>query len=291
MSTSAIHDIGYRGYDGRRLGRGYILRSLFTYSLRSVYGLGRPVKSKVLPFALFAAMTLPALASVAALAAFKEPEALIPYAGYAVYLQPLVAIFVASQAPVVASRDLRFHVVPLYFSRPPSGFDYVLAKFAAFTTALTVLLATPVLILYAGAAMTRQPDLGRHTTDAAAALGGVLVFSLVLAGMGLVIASYAPRRGFGVAAVMAVYLISFAATSVVQGIASINGNDDAVGWAGLATPFYLVDGIQVWALGAAPATPEPPPPGAAGWVFAGTAAAIVLLSVAGMFLRFRKAGG
>ena len=38
--TGAIHDIGYRQYDGPRLGPAYIRRSLTVQSLRGAYGLG-----------------------------------------------------------------------------------------------------------------------------------------------------------------------------------------------------------------------------------------------------------
>ena len=35
-----IHNIGYRSYDGLRLGRSYATRSLYSQSLRGAYGLG-----------------------------------------------------------------------------------------------------------------------------------------------------------------------------------------------------------------------------------------------------------
>ena len=63
--TSVIHDIGYRHYDGPRLGRAYAVRSLYLHGLRAAYGLGRPAKAKIMPFFLFAIMLLPAAISVA----------------------------------------------------------------------------------------------------------------------------------------------------------------------------------------------------------------------------------
>src|SRR5215468_2741133 len=63
-AAGVIHDIGYRKYDGPRLGRWYLVRSLFSQSLRGAYGLGRPVTSKVMPVLLFAGMILPALITV-----------------------------------------------------------------------------------------------------------------------------------------------------------------------------------------------------------------------------------
>lgn len=293
--TSVIHDIGYRHYDGKRLGRAYAVRSLFTHNLRAAYGLGRPVKAKILPFFLCAIMLLPAAISVAVTAIAAQVGAgtnveLIRYSAYAVYLQPLIAIFLATQAPVLASRELRFHVTPLYFSRPLSRLDYVLAKFAAFTTALFILLATPVTILYLGALVTKQKHLGTHTLHWLGGLAGCLIFALVLAGLGLVVAAFTPRRGFGVTAVMAVYLLSTTAVAAVQGIAENQTQFKLAQWAGMFAPFNLVDGVQVWALSAKQSAPEPPPSGAGGPVFTLVCAALIAGSVAILYLRFRKAG-
>ncbi|MCW2946987.1 MAG: hypothetical protein JWR24_3704 [Actinoallomurus sp.] len=293
--TSVIHDIGYRHYDGPRLGRGYAVRSLFVHNLRAAYGLGRPAKAKIMPFLLFAIMLLPAAISVAitafsASAGLGKSLPLIRYSAYAVYLQPLIAIFLAAQAPVLASRDLRFHVTPLYFSRPLSRLDYVLAKYGAVATALLILLATPVTIVFIGALATEQKHLDTHTVQFLAALGGCVIFALVLGGIGLVVAAFTPRRGFGVTAVMAVYLLSSAAVASVQGIAESQTRFGIARWAGLFTPFDLVDGVQVWALRLKQSAPEPPPSGLGGPVFTLACAAIVAGSLAILYLRFRKAG-
>lgn len=302
--TSTIHDIGYRHYDGPRLGRAYVLRSLFVHNLRAAYGLGRPAKAKVMPFLLFAAMLLPAVGSVAALALTKEPNALIRYSAYAVFLQPLIAIYLATQAPVIASREMRFHVVPLYFSRPLGRFDYVLAKFGALATALFILLATPVTLLYAGALATREPKkatpgeppppklpgIGEHTAHYLEGLAGCVLFALVLAGLGLVVTAFTPRRGFGVASVIAVYLVSLTVVTIVQGIAESQSKYTVSGWAGLFTPFYLVDGVQVRLLGARASTPQPPPGHLGGVVFAAACAVLIVAAVGIVYARFRKAG-
>ncbi|MCO5969483.1 ABC transporter permease [Actinoallomurus soli] len=293
--TSVIHDIGYRHYDGKRLGRAYAVRSLFTHNLRAAYGLGRPVKAKIMPFLLGAIMLMPAAISVAVTAIAAQVGAgrdiqLIRYSAYAIYLQPLIAIFLAAQAPVLASRDLRFHVTPLYFSRPMSRLDYVLAKYGAFTTALYMLLATPVTILYIGALVTKQKHIGSHTVHWLAALAGCLIFALVLAGLGLVVAAFTPRRGFGVTAVMAVYLLSTTAVAAVQGIAENQTQFGVAQWAGMFAPFNLVDGVQVWALRAKASAPEPPPSGLGGPVFTLVCAALIVGCVAILYLRFRKAG-
>jgi ABC-2 type transport system permease protein len=314
MSTStAIHDIGYRHYDGPRLGRAYVLRSLFVHNLRAAYGLGRPGKAKVMPFLLAAFMLVPAAGSVAVVALSKQPGALIGYSKYAVFLQILIAIFLASQAPVLAARELRSHVVPLYFSRPVERLDFVVAKHAALTTALFLLMAAPVTLLYAGALVTRDqmkplggpvavngaaapgggpagPSVGEHTLHFLGGLAGCLVFALVLAGIGLVVAAFTPRRGFGVAAVMAVYMVTSATVLIVQGISQSIGDYEVAGWMGLFTPFNLVDIVQVRLLGADRAAPFIPSSSLGGPVAALLCVAIVAGSITILSARFQKAG-
>ncbi|WP_431043213.1 ABC transporter permease [Streptomyces sp. P1-3] len=246
---ASIHNIGYRHYDGPRLGRAYARRSLFSQSLRGAYGLGRSAKSKVLPMILFAVMCLPALIIVAVAVYMKTGRLPLEYTRYALYLQAVIGLYVASQAPQSVSRDLRFKTVPLYFSRPIKSADYVAAKFAAMTSALFILTAAPLLILYVGALLAKL-DFAEQTKGFAQGLVSVALLSLLFAGIGLVIAAVTPRRGFGVAAVIAVLTISYAATGVIQGIAFNQDNTDAISWFGLFSPITLIDGVQTAFLGA-----------------------------------------
>ena len=63
--TGSIYDLGYRRYEGPRLGRAHAVRSLFAHSLRSSYGIGRGGRAKIAPIAL-----LVLVAALAALNAF-----------------------------------------------------------------------------------------------------------------------------------------------------------------------------------------------------------------------------
>ena len=117
----AIHDIGYRHYDGPRLGRGYLRRSLFAESLRGSYGFGRSTRSKIMPILLLAGICLPALIVSIVTAAFRADQLPITYTAYLFQVQVVIAIFVAAQAPAIMSRDLRYRVISLYFSRPRTG--------------------------------------------------------------------------------------------------------------------------------------------------------------------------
>ncbi|MFF9814620.1 ABC transporter permease subunit [Streptomyces sp. NPDC014006] len=253
-AQSRIHDIGYRSYDGPRLGRAYARRSLYTQSLRGAYGLGRSAKSKVLPMLLFVVMCVPAAIMVAVAVATKAKDLPVDYTRYAIIMQAVISLYVASQAPQSVSRDLRFKTVPLYFSRPIETADYVRAKFAALASALFLLTATPLLVLYVGALLAKL-DFADQTEGFGQGLVSVALLSLLFAGIGLVIASVTPRRGFGIAAVIAVLTISYGAVSVVQGIAYAQNSTGAIAWLGLFSPTTLIDGVQSAFLGASSAFP------------------------------------
>ncbi|ROO91162.1 ABC-2 type transport system permease protein [Actinocorallia herbida] len=307
MST-AIHDIGYRHYDGPRQSHAQTVRALYVHNLRTLFGFGRGAKAKIIPFALLAMLMLPALADIVVKAVVKEAEFIVPLQAYGYGFQPLIAIFLAAQAPVAASREIRYRVVPLYFSRPVGPRDFVLAKFGAFTTALLLLTALPMTLMYVGYLFTRpgivdaasQEGSFRDAADIATvaeatgqwalALVGALLLALVLSSFALLVAAFTPRRGFGVAAVIALYLMSNAIVGIVQGIADTRGAYELAGWMNLFTPVKLVYGTQVSLFGAAEAPIIYSPPDGAGVVFLLFCVLIVAGSLAALHARFRKAG-
>lgn len=290
VPAGRIHDIGYRHYEGPRLGRAYVLRSLYVHNLRSCYGLGRPVKSKIFPFLLSVFMLVPAAGSIAVVAITGRGELLIPYSSYGMVLQLLVAIFLAAQSPVIAARELRSHTVPLYFSRPVGFVDYVVAKYGALATAIFLLMAAPITLLYVGSLVTKVHHPMNQLGHYLLALIGCVLFALVLAAVGLLIAAYAPRRGFGVAAVMAVYLVSSALVLILQGIAFSRGDYGLQGWMALFQPFTLVDMVQVNLLGGRQEGRLSAAGTLGGLVALAVCAALVAGALALLYGRFRKAG-
>ncbi|MFG3254085.1 ABC transporter permease [Streptomyces sp. NPDC048172] len=243
-----IHNIGYREYEGARLGRAYARRSLFSQSLRGAYGLGRSAKSKVLPMILFAVICMPAAIIVAVAVATKADELPVGYSEYVLMLQPVIGIFIAAVAPQMVSLDLRFKITPLYFSRPIERGDYVAAKYAALSAALFVFTAFPVVIMYVGALLAKL-DFGESTKGFLQGLVFCAVFALLHAAIGACMAALTPRRGFGIAAIIVVLTIPFFLISALQGIAMEQDADSAIGWLGLASPGSLMDGLQSKFLG------------------------------------------
>ncbi|MEF9912099.1 ABC transporter permease [Streptomyces sp. P5-A9] len=289
--TSRIHNIGYRSYDGVRLGRAYARRSLYSQTLRGSFGLGRSAKSKVLPMLLCGVMCLVSLILVAvAIATPGMTKLPIKYTDFAIYLQAVIGLFIASQAPQAVSRDLRFKSVPLYFSRPIERVDYVLAKFAAMTSALLILTGLPLVILFVGALLAKF-DFADQAKGFGQGMVSVALLSVLFAGLGLVVAALTPRRGFGVAAVIAVLTITYGAVSTVQAIAWQTDSAGAITWLGLFSPITLIDGVQTAFLGATSAFPGGVGPGAAaGVVYLLVVLALVAGSYAVLMRRYRRVG-
>ena len=286
--TGAIHDIGYRHYDGPRLGASYIRRSLFVETLRGAYGLGRTARSKVVPIGLLALLALPALAVGIVTGYFGLLDLPIGYTQYVFSFQVAVTIFVAAQSPAVMSRDLRFRVAALYFSRPLSRQQYVQAKFAGMTAALFILMALPVTLLLAGALLAELP-VGEQLPDYLRAIAGAAIAALVLAAIGLLVAAMTPRRGLGVAAVVGVLLVLSGLQATVMAMAAEFGNDTFAGYTGLISPYTLVDGVVSGLLGAETSIIEEPPGVLGVAIFVAVVVLIIAGCYAGLVGRYRKA--
>jgi ABC-2 type transport system permease protein len=286
--TGEIHDIGYRHYDGPRLGASYIARSLYVDTLRGTFGLGRSARSKIMPFLLAALMVLPTVA-IGIVTSYFDLQALpLPYTRYAFSFQVVITIFLGAQAPAAMSRDLRFKVAPLYFSRPLSRQQYVRAKFAGMATALFILVGVPITVLFIGAWLADLP-FDDQWPDYLRAMGGAAVLALLLAGIGLVVAAMTPRRGLGVAAVVGVLLVTSGLQATVRAMAEEFGNDTFAGYAGLLSPFSLTDGIVTMVFGGDSVMGTPPQGAVMAAVFCVVAVLLLLGSYAVLVRRYGKA--
>ncbi|BFV58161.1 ABC transporter permease [Kitasatospora sp. CMC57] len=241
--SGVIHNIGYRGYQGPRLGRGYATRSLLVQGLRAAYGLGRSGKSKVLPMLVAAVLALPAVVIVAVGIITKADRLALGYPEYLEVLGIFPLIFLASQAPVLMSRDLRHHTVPLYFSRPITRGDYVRARFLAMAAAMMLLMTVPLVVLYLGALLTGLP-FGSNTGHFAQGLFAALLYSLLYSAVGLLIAAATPRRGFGVAAIMGVMFVSNLLAGILYGFGGgVGPAPESANWVAVLSPTTLVQGL------------------------------------------------
>jgi ABC-2 type transport system permease protein len=315
--TGVIHDIGYRRYTGRRLGRAQIIRALYWHSLRSAFGIGRGAKAKIVPVITFVVICLPAVANAVGVA--QGQPRLFPYDTYVFQLRVVVMIiYIAAQAPELVSRDLRSHVLPLYFCRPLRRMDYPLAKLAAFITACLAMIEIPLLLLYVGTiAQAHSGSAIWHQTKAL--IPGLLVglmWAVLLASIGLALASLSGRRAYATGAiaifffltwVLAGILIAVTQRNVVRAVAPPKGlppgaplppgghfeqtvqvPTTATHLSGLVSPFTTLDGVRQWLGGTSPTFL--PGVGHYGPLYGVMLIVLLAASVGGLFARYRKAG-
>lgn len=286
-----IHDLGYRPYIGPRLGDGAVARAFFVTGLRNTYGLGRSGRSKVLPMLLLGLIVLPALILVGVLVQARSilgvDEHFVAYSTYPITTQLLISVFVASQAPALISRDLRFRTISLYLARPMRRTTYVLVRLASLTVATFLLIAAPLLLMYVGGLLADLP-VGRETELFLAALVGAALLAMCLACLAALVSALTIRRGMAVAAVIVVLLVSYTVVSTIQGIALDAGNETVGEIAGLFSPYTLVNGVQVFLFDSPAATPTPPTSDAVGVLHLVAVAVMVLGSLGAMLLRYRR---
>ena len=289
--TGVIHDIGYRPYSGERLGEGAVAWSLFVTGLRNCFGLGRSARSKALPMILLGMMLLPALILVGVLVQAKDllgiNEQIVPYSTYPITTQLLISVFVASQAPALVSRDLRFRTLTLYLARPLRRTTYVLVRMASLTAATFILVGLPLLVMYVGGLLADLP-VGRETELFLEALVGALLLAGCLAGPAALVAALTTRRGLAVAAIIVVLLVSYAVVSPIQGIGTEEGHDTIAQVAGLFSPYTLLNGLQVWLFDSPSAMPTDPTGDGVGLLHLLAVFVVLIGSVGAMLWRYRK---
>jgi ABC-2 type transport system permease protein len=286
-TVGTIYDLGYRHYDGPRLGRRGAVGAIVGAGLRAVFGLGRSGRSKILPWGALVLGLLPAGIAVAIRVLVGDIVDLYSYENYLWGIGALLPIFVAAQAPELVVNDIRHRVLPLYFSRPIGRFDYVFAKLAALSLALLGLTLLPVLVLFGGRVLAAE-DLVAALGDEIGALPGIIgsgvLHAVVLASLGLAICSLAARRAYAAGAVLAVFLIG----SVVSG--TFQGQPDlGLEWvAPFTNPLAILDGAREWLFGGSVAE-SPVAAADLPLVTYGLAAAILLgISLAILAIRYRR---
>ncbi len=287
-ATGAIYDLGYRGYDGPRLGRSAAVATLFWHTLRAAYGWGRSGRAKIVPWGLSAFALAPAVVS-AAVSALVPLEGASPftYDNYLFGLAAILSLFVAAQAPELVSSDQRHRVLSLYFSHALERSDYALAKLAAMIAAVFILCFAPMLVLFLGAVLV-APDvagaLGDQLGNLAQVVGAPLIYAVPLSALGLAIAAWTPRRAYATGAIIAVFIV----TAAVAGILEQATSGRLADYAQLINPFVAADGARDLLVGGN--NPEAPisRSGLPLWVFGVETVLIALAGTAAILYRYRR---
>ena len=242
----AIYDLGYRRYEGRRLGRAFALWSLYALSVRHAFGFGRGALPKALAIGLAVLAFTPALLQIAlgALLPAGDFEFWQPHDYYSV-IQIILVLFVAAIGSDLVGNDRRSRTLALYFARPIGRDDYALAKIAALATSLLGLTVLPQLVMFGGNALGAANGLDwmrDNAGDVPRSAASGLVLCAAFAGLGVLAASYAERRAFALIGVIAIFLITLTVVTIV--VASID--NEGLRWLLFASPLHVVTGSTLW---------------------------------------------
>jgi len=277
--ASVIHDIGYQRYTGARLGRPYIVRSLYGHGLRAAFGLGRSAKAKVFPWMVVAIVALVAVVLVAT----RDPVMgmMLSYVEFPEQLSFLIILFCAVVAPELVSRDLRSGVLPLYFSRPLGRDDYALAKLAALLTAVWLMLGGAQLLMFVGGAFSLDGPraIWEEFTDFLSGFVHSGLHAVVFSALAILVASLASRRAIAAAMVVAVFLV----TTPVVGVLFALGGETGRQLASLASPMTMVAGVGAWLF-----RPGADLVGDFGPLYGAATVALVIACVALLLARYRR---
>lgn len=242
--TGSIYDLGYRGYEGPRLGRRHAVAALFTHTVKSCYGIGRGGRAKIIPFVLAGIAVLPAVVGVGLVALARQAGAageaiteLSPfrYERYFDSIAQIVALFCAAQAPELLGRDQRYSVLSLYFSRALERTDYALAKLGGFIVALLALVLLPQAVIFVGLTLSSEDlveGLGENLPEVLPIVAQGTLLAALFASLSLAIAAFTPRRAYATAAIIAAFIIP----PIVAEIAREATSRDVARWFVLASP-------------------------------------------------------
>jgi ABC-2 type transport system permease protein len=260
----SIYDLGYRGYEGPRLGRRAAVLALLIHSVRTAYGLGRSARSKALPVGLVLAAILPSLLGLGIIAlvtqlgrAGEAIEAISPirYSTLFPFIAVLVFLFSSSQAPELFGRDQRAGVLPLYFSRATSRLDYAGARVLGLFLSLVILVLAPQLLLLVGRVLVAVDPLEGLAAElpslpAVLIAGGFIV--TVVGSVSAATAALTPRRSYATVAIIGIFLVPNIAASLLVELGT--------GWLGqvavLLSPADVLDGVNAFLFDVQPDNPS-----------------------------------
>ncbi len=234
--SGAVYDRGYRPYTGPRGGRREATWALWRLSVRRALGLRRSWRQKVFPWTLLAITTVPAVVNVGIGYAIRNDPLEIPDFAFITYreyvgVSTALLLFVALTAPDVVCPDRQQRVLPLLFSRPLTGTDYVTAKVGAIATIVFGFGFLPQVVLFVGQMLVSDAAL-EYFTDNAAVLWQVPVAVALLAvyygAVGVALASLTDRRIVGGVAILGVALVTSAVAAVIIESAGDGGTPFAV---------------------------------------------------------------
>jgi len=249
--AGSIYDLGYRRYEGPRLGRAHAIRSLIVHSFRTTYGLGRSGRAKAAPIIFGAMAILPAVIivgglTIAARFGFDrqlDNAELIGFNNYYSAVTAIIVLFCAAQAPELFGRDQRHGVLALYFARALRRSDYALGRLIGFSLAVLVVLLVPMVILFLGRVLLSTDiarAFGANLPNVPPVVAQGLTIAALYGALSMAVSAYSPRRAYATAGIIALFVLPGIITGVVISIGSSAVGTGLV----LVSPNTIIDGTN-----------------------------------------------
>jgi ABC-2 type transport system permease protein len=295
-ATGSIYDLGYRRYEGPRLGRPHAIRALLIHSLKVAYGLGRGGRAKIAPIILGGFAVIPAVIGVGIIALARqlgEGSRLVEEANpirhdtyFSVILVP-VSLFTAIQAPDIVGRDQRYSLLSLYFARALRRLDYTLARYLGMVIAMLIFLLLPQLIIFGGLVLSSNDigkELGSELGLMPPTIAQALIASTLLAGLATVISAFTPRRLYATVGIV----VLLAVTPIVTSLLVELGTADLARILVLASPSDVLDATNAFLFDRATSSDAVRIADLPGLAYVGAAAVITAVAVGIMVRRFER---
>ena len=226
-----VFDIGYQKYTGPREGQRRARLAVYKDGVRNALGLGRGARAKVLPWFFITVLVVIALVMALIAGAVEryvggqavEALNLPSHSDYYGIASIVFFVLAAVAGPELLCPDRRDGIVNIYFVRPLTASDYIIARWAAFLTVMSLVAWAPQMILWIGLTMgDPEPvdyflenwlDVPRFLASGAA----IAVYTTTLA---LLVSAFTTRRAMASVFLVGMFVIS---TSWTTGMASTVG--------------------------------------------------------------------
>ena len=223
MSTARIHERGYRRYEGGRLGVTASVRTTTIHTLRTILGLRRRARNKLLPWGIAALSYLPAIGFVAAILflpdnfAFLADEVLPSPRAYLGGIIFLVYLASAIAGPVALCGDRRSGALALYLASPLNRDSYLLAKSLAAVGFIALVTVVPPLIYVVGAVLAGGGPDGPAAIalDVVRVFAGGIALAVTFGGLSLAAASISDRTGAAAGIIVLYAMVSGAVIATI----------------------------------------------------------------------------
>jgi ABC-2 type transport system permease protein len=219
QTTGTVFDIGYQGYAGERHGRAHARSAIYRDGIRIALGFGRGVRAKVLPWAFI--IILAAVGLIMAIVAGGIDRQLgagtaktlnLPsHSDYYGMASMLMFVFAALVGPEMLCPDRRQGTINLYLVRPITGTDYIVSRWAAFLTVMTIASWVPQLILLLGLSMS-DPDPMKYLQTNWRDIPHFMLAGFAIAAyavtLSMLVASFTTRRAYASVVLVGLVIVS-----------------------------------------------------------------------------------